>query len=79
MRIRINLPTEDATRLRERIIKDAETVEADQTGQNGWEAVMLIDPSKYHVFNELLTKECKGKGRIETVTFAATATVPAEK
>jgi hypothetical protein len=41
--------------------------------------VMLIDPSKFHVFNELLTKECKGKGRIETMTFAATATVPADK
>jgi ribosome maturation protein SDO1 len=35
--------------------------------------VMLIDPSQFRVINELLQKECKGKGRIETMTFTATA------
>ncbi|PSR72437.1 hypothetical protein PHLCEN_2v11688 [Hermanssonia centrifuga] len=35
--------------------------------------VMLIDPGQFRVMNELLQKECKGKGRIETMSFAATA------
>lgn len=35
--------------------------------------VMLIDPGKFRVINELLQKECKGKGKLETLTFAATA------
>lgn len=34
---------------------------------------MLIDPGQYRVNNELLQKECKGRGRIETMMFAATA------
>lgn len=33
---------------------------------------MLIDPGQFRVLNELLQKECKGRGRIETMTFAAT-------
>ena len=35
---------------------------------------MLIEPSQFRVINEILQKECKGRGRIETLTFAATAT-----
>lgn len=35
--------------------------------------VMLIEPSQIRTINELLQKECKGKGRVETLTFAATA------
>lgn len=34
---------------------------------------MLIEPGQFKVINELLQKECKGKGRIETLLFAATA------
>lgn len=34
---------------------------------------MLIDPGQFKVINELLQRECKGKGRLETVTFVATA------
>jgi ribosome maturation protein SDO1 len=34
---------------------------------------MLIEPSQFRVINELLQKECKGKSRIETLQFAATA------
>jgi ribosome maturation protein SDO1 len=34
---------------------------------------MLIDPGQFKVINELLQKECKGKGKLETLTFAATA------
>ena len=35
---------------------------------------MLIDPSQFRVVNDILQKECKGKGKIETMSFAATAT-----
>ena len=35
--------------------------------------VMLIDPGQFRIINELLQKECKGRGRLETLTFAATA------
>jgi ribosome maturation protein SDO1 len=34
---------------------------------------LLIDPGQFRVINEILQKEVKGKGRIETLTFAATA------
>ena len=36
--------------------------------------IMLIDPSQFRVVNDILQKECKGKGKIETMSFAATAT-----
>ncbi len=35
--------------------------------------VLLIDPGQFRVINEVLQKECKGRGRIETLDFAATA------
>jgi ribosome maturation protein SDO1 len=38
---------------------------------------MLIDPGQFRVINEILQKECKGRGRIETLTFAATAAATA--
>lgn len=39
----------------------------------GGQQTMLIDPSAFRSINELLQKECKNRGRIETLTFAATA------
>lgn len=35
--------------------------------------VMLIDPGQFRVINELLQKDCKAKGKLETLTFTATA------
>lgn len=35
--------------------------------------IMLIDPGQFRVINEILHKECKGRGRIETMISAATA------
>ena len=74
MRVRVAMPTADGKKLREKIIEGAETVEEDEMGQNEWEAILLIDPGQFRVINEILQKECKGRGRIETMTFAATAT-----
>ncbi|GJE96829.1 Shwachman-Bodian-Diamond syndrome protein [Phanerochaete sordida] len=73
MRVRVAMPTKDGKRLREQIVEGAEKVEEDEMGQEEWEVIMLIDPGQFRVINELLQKECKGKGRIETLTFTATA------
>ena len=35
--------------------------------------VMLIEPSQFRIVNDILQKECKGKGKMETMTFVATA------
>ncbi|KDQ54940.1 hypothetical protein JAAARDRAFT_134882 [Jaapia argillacea MUCL 33604] len=73
MRVRITMPTKDGKRLREKIIEGAEKIEDDEMGQEKWELIMLIDPGQFRVINELLQKECKGRGQIETMTFNATA------
>ncbi|KAF8060956.1 SBDS protein C-terminal domain-containing protein [Lyophyllum atratum] len=73
MRVRVSMPTADSKRLREKILEGAETVEDDETGQEEWEVIMLIDPGQFRVINEILQKECKGRGRIETMSFSATA------
>ena len=35
---------------------------------------LLIDPSQFRVINDLLQKQAKGTGRIETLAMAATST-----
>jgi len=72
MRVRVSMPENDISRLREKILESAEKVEADETAKDRWEVVMLIDPGQFRVINELLQKECKGQGRIDTISFAAT-------
>lgn len=37
------------------------------------EQVMLIDPGRFKVINELLQMGGRGRGKLETLTFAATA------
>ena len=41
---------------------------------NKFHQTLLIDPARFRVINQLFQKECKGRGRLETLTFAATAT-----
>ncbi|KIY64508.1 Shwachman-Bodian-diamond syndrome protein [Cylindrobasidium torrendii FP15055 ss-10] len=73
MRIRVTMPTQEAETLREKVLAVAETVESNESRETDWEVTMLIDPSQFRVINELIQKECKGKGRMETLAFAATA------
>ncbi|KAG7090741.1 hypothetical protein E1B28_009831 [Marasmius oreades] len=73
MRVRVTMPTADGNRLREKVLAGAEKIEGDEIGSDRWEVIMLIDPSQFRVINELLQKECKGKGHVETMMFAATA------
>ncbi|KAF7437352.1 hypothetical protein PC9H_004191 [Pleurotus ostreatus] len=77
MRIRVSMPPAEGQKLREKILEGAEKVEEDETTDIEWKAILLIDPSQFRIINELLQKECKGKGRIETMSFAATATTTA--
>ncbi|THH13197.1 hypothetical protein EW146_g6995 [Bondarzewia mesenterica] len=74
MRIRVSLPTTDSTRLRAKILENVETVEREDPTDEEWSGVLLIDPANFRVISDLLNKECKGRGRIETITFTATAT-----
>lgn len=41
MRIKVSLPIADAEKLREKVVKAAEKVEHDETGQSDWEIVRL--------------------------------------
>ncbi|KAH7916481.1 SBDS protein C-terminal domain-containing protein [Hygrophoropsis aurantiaca] len=72
MRIRVVLPSEDGDRIKEQVHALAEKIEREDTNE-GLEITMLIDPSQFRAITELLQKECKGRGRVETLTFAATA------
>ncbi|KAJ6627000.1 SBDS protein C-terminal domain-containing protein [Mycena sp. CBHHK59/15] len=74
MRVRVTMPTVDGKRLREKVLEGAQTVEDDEMGQDEWEVIMLIDPGQFRLINDLLQKECKGRGRLETMTMSATST-----
>ncbi|KAL7410686.1 SBDS protein C-terminal domain-containing protein [Mrakia frigida] len=71
MRVRITMPTKDGKRLKEQVIASADTVEEDDFGSEEWEIIMLIDPGQFRTLMDLLQKETKGKGRLETLNFAA--------
>lgn len=72
MRVKVVMPEADSQRLRDEVVKAADSIEHEETGEE-WEITMLIDPSQFRIINELLQKDCKGRGRLETLTFAATA------
>ncbi|PPQ98878.1 hypothetical protein CVT24_003509 [Panaeolus cyanescens] len=74
MRVKVSLPVADVEKLKAKITECAEKVEHEETGTTEWDITLLIDPGQFRVINELLQKECKGRGRLETLTFAATAT-----
>ncbi|CCM01426.1 uncharacterized protein FIBRA_03477 [Fibroporia radiculosa] len=75
MRVFITIPVADVERVKKRVIESAEIVEKDETGAEQWETILLIDPGQFRVLNDLLQKECAGRGRLETLTFATTAGV----
>ncbi|KAI9572621.1 Shwachman-Bodian-diamond syndrome protein [Boletus coccyginus] len=72
MRVRVSIPAADGEGLEELIKSAAEQVERVEKAEM-WEYVMLIDPPQFKTLADLLQKECKGRGRLETLTFAATA------
>lgn len=77
MRVFITLPNADAERVRTRVLEAAERVERDDKGAEKWETILFIDPSQFRVLNDLLQKECAGRGTLETLTFATAGDDPA--
>ncbi|TDL28957.1 Shwachman-Bodian-diamond syndrome protein [Rickenella mellea] len=73
MRVRVTMPIKVAEQFKTQIHEGADKVEVDETGEEEWETIILIDPSHYRVLNDLLQKQAKGQGRIETMTFNAAA------
>jgi len=73
MRIRITIPSDKVEDLKEKINASAETIEESKEVEGNWATTMLIDPAQFRVLNDLLQKECQGKGRLETVAFNASA------
>ncbi|KAF5312171.1 hypothetical protein D9619_003106 [Psilocybe cf. subviscida] len=72
MRVKLSVPTDLADKIRPKVIEASEKVELEEKKED-WEITMLIEPSQFRILNELLQKECKGSGRLETLSFAATA------
>jgi len=72
MRVRVVVLAADGERLGEQIKSSAEQLEREEKAEM-WEYTMLIDPSQFKTLADLLQKECKGTGRLETLTFAAKA------
>jgi len=70
MRIRLTMPSKDGKRLKDQIIEKTEKVE-EEDWSDEWELIALIDPGQFKVINELIQAELKGKGRLETLSFAA--------
>jgi len=71
MTVKMSIPAADRERL-EAKLPEGVKVEHHLTVNDDWEATMRIDPSQFRVISELLQKECKGSGRLETLAFAAT-------
>jgi ribosome maturation protein SDO1 len=74
MRVRVHLPSKAAERLKAKVHESAEKVEDEEMGEEEWKTTLLIDPAQLRILNDLLKAEVKGKGRVETLTFAATST-----
>ncbi|KAL8283742.1 hypothetical protein RQP46_005537 [Phenoliferia psychrophenolica] len=71
MRVRVTMPAKDGKRLKEQILPLVSQVEDDEWGDE-WELVALIDAGNFRVINTLL-EDLKGKGKIETMSFASFA------
>ncbi|KZS90283.1 Shwachman-Bodian-diamond syndrome protein [Sistotremastrum niveocremeum HHB9708] len=68
MRLRITLKggDEDAE-LRQKFLEGSEKTDEEKVEGEVWQATVQIDPGQFRVFNELMQKEGKGRGRIETL------------
>ncbi|KAI0089773.1 SBDS protein C-terminal domain-containing protein [Irpex rosettiformis] len=81
MRVKVTIGLKDSKgkqvgvseEVKEKVKEGAEKVEVDEAGEQAWEVVMLIDPGQFRVINDILQKDCKGRGRMETLDFATTA------
>lgn len=72
MRLRITLPASTEESFRAKVLEGVDKVEEQNAGEQDWQAVILVDPSLFKVLNDLVHKELKGEGRIETLTVTGT-------
>lgn len=72
MRIRIVMPAKEGKKLKEKVVSHLEKVEEENWDED-WELIATIDPGALKVLNELLETETKGRGKLETRSFAAVA------
>nr|ASF90268.1 hypothetical protein SPAR03153 [Bartheletia paradoxa] len=70
MRVRVTMPSKDGKRLQEKLKEMASMVEDEDWGDE-YEGILLIDPGQYRILTSLLETECKGRGKVETLSFAA--------
>lgn len=87
MRVRVTLPSKDGKRLKDKILALISEVEEDDwsddwelvcsTTLTDLSGVLisiqtaLIEPGSFRLIDEILQSELKGKGKIETLSFAA--------
>lgn len=72
MRIRITMAAKEGKKLKEKIVPHVEKVEEEDWDED-WELIATIDPGALKILNELLEQETKGRGKLETMSFATVA------
>ncbi|KAE8203699.1 hypothetical protein CF328_g1502 [Tilletia controversa] len=69
MKVRVTMPNKDGKRIKEKVVPLVEKVE-DEDWTDEWELIAMISPGSLRLINELLEEETKGRGRVETLSFA---------
>ena len=69
MRVRVTMPAKEGKKVKEKVMPHVEKVE-DEDWDDDWELIATIDPGALKVLNELLETETKGRGKVETLSFA---------
>lgn len=64
------MPAKDGKRIKDKMLALISKVEDDEMGDE-WELVALIDPGSFKLIDTLIQSELKGKGKVETLSFAA--------
>ena len=53
--------------IKERISKLASKVEEEEFNSDSYEVIFLVDPGNYRELDEIVRKDCRGKGRLEVL------------
>lgn len=77
MRVRVTMPAKEGKRLKDKILAEVDKVEEEDWADE-WELIATIDPGALRVLNDLLEAETKGRGKVETISFATVAEGDAE-
>ena len=69
MRLRVVMPAKDGKRIKEALLKCVDHVEDEDWGDD-YDMTCVVDPGQFRVLMELVQRETKGKGRIETLSLS---------